>query len=352
MFGFGAAKNVVGLDIGSSSIKAIELKKSKGQIEVTHIGFEPLASDIVVDSMIVDSGSVSSAISKIFIENTIKSRLVATSVSGHSVIVKKIAIPTMSEQELAEHIGTEAAQHIPFDITDVNIDFQILSEDLSGPQMDVLLVAVKKDKILNHTNVLAQAGKTPVVVDIDAFALQNAYEVNYEPDPSQVVALLNIGASVMNINIIRGWTPLFTRDVSVGGNQYTDALQKELDLSFEDAEKLKMGGTHAGVSEEQRTAILRSVSDILILEIQKTFDFFRATASGENIRRIVVAGGTARVPGLLDLLKEEFAMPVEELYPFRKVAINPARHDENQLRELAPRLAIAMGLALRSFDTP
>jgi type IV pilus assembly protein PilM len=200
--------------------------------------------------------------------------------------------------------------------------------------------------------VLAQAGKTPVVVDIDAFALQNSFELNYEPDASQVVALLNVGASVMNINIIRGWTPLFTRDVSVGGNQYTDALQKELDLSFEDAEKLKMGGTLPGVNEEQRTAILRSVSDILILEIQKTFDFFRATASGENIRRIYVAGGTARVPGLLDLLKEEFAMPVEELYPFRKVSIVPGRHDENQLRELAPRLAIAVGLALRSFDTP
>jgi type IV pilus assembly protein PilM len=219
-------------------------------------------------------------------------------------------------------------------------------------QMDVLLVAVKKDKILNHTNVLAQAGKSPMVVDIDAFALQNCFEVNYEPDPSQVVALLNVGASVMNINIVRGWTPLFTRDVSVGGNQYTDALQKELDLSFEDAEKLKMGGTLAGVNEEQRTAILRSVSDILILEIQKTFDFFRATASGENIRRIYIAGGTARVPGLLDLLKEEFAMPVEELYPFRKIAINPSRHDESQIRELAPRLAIAVGLALRSFDTP
>jgi type IV pilus assembly protein PilM len=200
--------------------------------------------------------------------------------------------------------------------------------------------------------VLAQAGKVPVVVDIDAFALQNCFEVNYEPDASQVVALLNIGASVMNINIVRGWTPLFTRDVSVGGNQYTDALQKELDLSFEDAEKLKMGGTLAGVSEEQRTAILRSVSDILILEIQKTFDFFRATASGENIRRIYVAGGTSRVPGLLDLLKEEFAMPVEELDPFRKIAINTGRHDESQIRELAPRLAIAVGLALRSFDTP
>jgi type IV pilus assembly protein PilM len=232
----------------------------------------------------------------------------------------------------------------------VNLSHQLL--EATENQMDVLLVAVKKDKILNHTNVLAQAGKNPVVVDIDAFALQNCFEVNYEPDPSQVVALLNVGASVMNINIIRGWTPLFTRDVSVGGNQYTDALQKELDLSYEDAERLKKGEAIAGVASEHRDTILRSVSDILILEIQKTFDFFRATASGENIQRIYIAGGTARVPGLVDLLREEFALPIEELYPFRKIIINPGRQSEDQVRELAPRLAIAVGLALRSFDTP
>jgi type IV pilus assembly protein PilM len=164
------------------------------------------------------------------------------------------------------------------------------------------------------------------------------------------VALLNIGASVMNINIVRGGVPLFTRDVSVGGNQYTDSLQKELDLNFDDAERLKKGEAIASVSDEQKTQILRSVSDILTLEIQKTFDFFRATASGENIQRIVMAGGTARVPGLIDLLREEFAMPVEELYPFRKIVPNPGRHSEEQIREMAPRLAIAVGLALRSFD--
>ena len=330
--------------------KSRELKKAKDGYELVSFGLEPLSQDTVVDGAIMDAPSVAEKIISIFENQKIKTKDVATSVSGHSVIVKRVSMPLMTEEELYDRIQAEASQHIPFDIADVNLSHQLL--EATENQMDVLLVAVKKDKILNHTNVLAQAGKSPVVVDIDAFALQNCYEVNYDMDPSQVVALLNIGASVMNINIIRGWTPLFTRDVSVGGNQYTDALQKELDLSFEDAEKLKMGGTHAGVSDEQRTAILRSVSDILILEIQKTFDFFRATASGENIRRIVVAGGTARVPGLLDLLKEEFAMSVEELYPFRKIAVHPGRHDESQLRELAPRLAIAVGLALRSFDTP
>jgi type IV pilus assembly protein PilM len=348
MFGIGKSKSLVGLDIGSSSVKAVELKQTKQGFELVSFGLEPLAQDTVVDGAIMDAPSVAEKISAIFDTQGIKSKDVATSVSGHSVIVKRVPMQLMTEEELFDHIQAEASQHIPFDIADVNLSYQLL--DTSDNQMDVLLVAVKKDKILNHTNVLAQAGKSPIVVDIDAFALQNCFEMNYEPDPGQVVALLNIGASVMNINIVRGWTPLFTRDVSVGGNQYTDALQKELDLSYDDAERLKMGGTRPGITDEQRGQILRSVSDILILEIQKTFDFFRATASGENIRRIYVAGGTARVPGLLDLLREEFAMPVEELYPFRKIVINPGRHDESQLRELAPRLAIAVGLALRSFD--
>ena len=351
MFGFGS-KTIVGLDVGSSSIKAVELRKGRNGIEVAHLGLEPLAPDIVVDSMIVDSGTVSSAISKLFIDNQIKTKSVATAVSGHSVIVKKISLPSMSDQELAETIQKEAAQHIPFDLADVNLDYQILSEDAGNPQMDVLLVAVKKDKILNYTNVLSMAGKTPAIVDIDALALQNCYEYNYEPAPGQVVALLNLGASVMNINIVKGTTPLFPRDVSVGGHQYTDSLQKELDLSFDDAESLKLGNKVGTVSEDAKTPILQQVTEIIVLEIQKTFDFFRATASGENIQRIYVAGGTARVPGLVDLLREEFAVPVEEMYPFRKVVINPARYNEDEIREMAPRLAIAVGLALRSFDQP
>jgi len=349
MFGMGTAKNVVGLDIGSSSIKAVELKRSKGQIEVAHIGFEPLASDIVVDSMIVDSGSVSSAISKIFSENIMKSKLVATSVSGHSVIVKKITIPTMSEHELAEHIGTEAAQHIPFDIADVNIDFQILSEDVSGPQMDVLLVAVKKDKILNYTNVLSLAGRSPAIVDIDAFALQNCYEYNYDPAPGATVALLNLGASVMNINIVKGATPLFTRDVSVGGNQYTDSLQKELDLSFDDAEALKLGRQVGTVSADAKGPILQQVTEIIVLEIQKTFDFFRATAPGEHIERIYLAGGSSKVPGLIEALRQEFSIPVELLNPFQRVGL-PLGETVALLDQNAGQLAVAVGLALRSFE--
>src|SRR6202140_4447174 len=217
MFGNGKQKPVVGLDIGSSSIKAVELKNTKAGYELVSFGLEPLAQDTVVDGAIMDAPLVAGAIGTIFDRQQIRTRSVATAVSGHSVIVKRVTLPLMSEEELYDRIQSEASQHIPFDISDVNLDHQILESGDS--QMDVLLVAVKKDKILNYTNVLAQAGKTPVVVDIDAFGLQNCFEGNYDPDAGQTVALLNVGASVMNINIVRGGVPLFTRDVSVGGNQ-------------------------------------------------------------------------------------------------------------------------------------
>jgi type IV pilus assembly protein PilM len=346
---FGGAKSIVGLDIGSSCIKAVELKKTKGEIQVSTLGVEPLAADIVVDSMIVDSGSVSGAIAKIFNDHKIKSKLVATSVSGHSVIVKKITTQTMSDADLAETINTEAAQHIPFDIADVNIDYQILSDDPTAPQMDVLLVAVKKDKILNYTNVLNLAGKSPAVVDIDAFALQNCYEYNYEPAPGTTVALLNLGASVMNINIVKGSTPLFTRDVSVGGNQYTDSLQKELDLSFDDAEALKLGQRVGTVSEDAKLPILQQVTEIIVLEIQKTFDFFRATAAGEHIERIYLAGGSSKVPGLIEALRSEFSMPVEVLNPFQRISAASIT-ESGLIDQNAGQLAVAVGLALRSFE--
>jgi type IV pilus assembly protein PilM len=215
--------------------------------------------------------------------------------------------------------------------------------------MDVLLVAVKKDKILNYTNVLSMAGKTPAIVDIDALALQNCYEYNYEPAPNQVVALLNLGASVMNINIVKGTTPLFPRDVSVGGHQYTDSLQKELDLSFDDAESLKLGHKVGTVSEDAKTPILQQVTEIIVLEIQKTFDFFRASAAGEHIEKIYLAGGSSKVPGLVEALRQEFSLPVEIFNPFQKIA-PPLGAGAELIEQNAGQLAVAVGLALRSFE--
>jgi len=349
MFGMGGNKSVVGLDIGSSCVKAVELQRSRGELSVLHLGMEPLQPDIVVDSMIVDSGSVASAISKIFTDGNIKNKAVATSVSGHSVIVKRIAVKSMSEQELAETMQTEAAQHIPFDISDVYMDYQVLSDSSSGPTMDVLLCAVKKDKILNYTSALQLAGRRPEIMDIDAFALQNCYEYNYSPSETATVALLNLGASVMNINIVKGSTPLFARDVSVGGHQYTDTLQKELDLNFEDAEALKLGKKVGTVSQDAPQPILQQVTEIIVLEIQKTFDFFRATAAGEHIERIYLAGGTSQVHGLVEALRQEFSVPVDLMNPFLRV-VPPAGVGAELAEKHAAQLAIAVGLALRSFE--
>ena len=348
LFGGKKQKPVVGLDIGSSAVKAVELKKTKDGYELTAVGLEPLSPETVVDGAIIDALSVSSAIDRIFQGQKIKNKEVATSVSGHSVIIKKITMPLLEDDELYDQVQSDAGQYIPFDIADVSLDYQVLEPTQAGDGYEVLLVAVKRDKINNYQSALI--GRSLSLVDVDAFALQNTFETNYEPEPAATVALLNIGASVMNINIVRGGVPLFTRDVSVGGNQYTDALQKELELSFEDAESVKRGQSVAGVSEEQKSAVLRSVSEILVLEIQKTFDFFRASAGAEPISHIYAAGGAARTPGLLDMLKEEFQMPVDEIDPFRRITYNPSKFSDDYIREIAPRLAVCVGLGLRSFD--
>lgn len=347
---FSRQKNLFGLDIGSSAVKAVELRKTGKGFEVIHAGIEPLASDTVVDGAIMDALSVADSINKALAEQKIRTRNVATSVSGHSVIVKKVTLPQMSKEELDESIQWEAEQHIPFDISDVNLDYQVLDAPTSSGNTELLLVAVKRDKISNHTNVITQAGRSPLVVDIDAFALQNAYEVNYNPAPSTTVALLNIGASIMNIVVTRGSSLLFTRDVSAGGNQFTDILQKELHLSFEEAEQVKRGKELEGVAPESIASLMQSVSEVLLLEIQKTFDFFRATSVNEQIQRIYLSGGCSQVSGLIDLLKNKFKMPVDFLDPFNRIAVGKGI-SAKKLETISPSMAIAVGLALRSFDS-
>ena len=350
MFGLGKVKNLVGLDIGSSAVKAVELRKKGNSYELVNLGIEPLGQDTVVDGAIMDALSVSSAIEKIFNDNHIKTRNVATSVSGHSVIVKRVTVAANSEAELYSAIPYEAQQHIPFDMADVNLSYQSLGPSPTGNGTDVMLVAVKREKILNHTNVLSQAGKIPTVVDYDGFAVYNAFEANYSVPPERLAALLNIGASIMNIVVGRGGAPLFTRDVSVGGNQYTDTLQKELDLSYADAEKLKLGQQVRNITPDQAAPHIRSVSEILILEVQKTFDFFRQTTPTDNIQEIYLAGGTAKIEGLLEQLKAEFGVPVAIIDPFRKVKVDPTKFDTAYLEDIAPSLCVAVGLGLRSFD--
>jgi type IV pilus assembly protein PilM len=229
----------------------------------------------------------------------------------------------------------------------VSLDYEVIDGGGSGGNMDVLLVAVKKDKISDYTSAISQAGRNPLVVDVDVFALQNCYEINYGIDPGRVVALLNIGASIMNINIVKGATSIFNRDIAVGGNQYTDAIQKELNLSFDQAEALKKGARVEGAAPENLHPIIQAVSENIALEIQKTFDFFRATSSEDRIDRIFLSGGTAKIQGLRDLLAERFEAGVEILNPFNSVTYNPRDFDPEFINEMGPSAAIAVGLAAR-----
>jgi type IV pilus assembly protein PilM len=338
---------LVGLDIGSSTIKAAELRSLRdGSYELVNLGIEELPPDCIVHGVITSKPPVSAAINRLFLEQSIKNVRVATSVSGHSVIVKRISLPAQSDEDLAESIRWEAEQHIPFDIADVSLAYQVVVESTRATNLDLLLVAVKKERITDQTSVITMAGKNPAVVDVDAFALQNAYEINYDP-ATTLMALLDIGASIMTINIVSGAELLFTRDVGVGGHQYTDFIRKEFNLTFSQAQALKHGQPQEGIELWQTRRVIDSVTEIICLEIQKTFDFFRTTATAGRIDRMLVSGGAAHTPGLIETLGRKFAIPVEKFESLRRIVHDAKRFSPALLTERAPELAVAIGLALR-----
>lgn len=345
---FNRSKPVVGLDIGSSAVKAIELKRSGKGYKVTAIGVEPLPPDSIVDGAIIDAGVVTDAVRRLLQSPRFKAKDVAASLSGSSVIVKKISLPVMSDADLAESIHWEAEQYIPFDIQDVNLDYQILTPPAERTgTMEVMLVAAKKDKIADYTGVVTTVGKTPVVVDVDAFALQNAFEVNYADDQGKVVALVNAGASAININLVSGGTSLFTRDVSIGGNSFTEAVQKELGLPFEGAEDAKRGLPVNGVRPEDVAPVLHAVMENVLLEIERTFDFYKATSASDRIDKVMVSGGTSLVEHFGEALRERLGTEVDRFDPFKSVPIDPAALKGANAADFAPVCAVALGLALR-----
>ena len=347
------SKSLVGLDIGSSAVKAVELRQSAGGYKVAAIGSEPLPPDSIVDGAIIDGGVVADVIRQVFEQNSIRTKEVVASLSGNTVIVKKIILPLMTDEELAESIYWEAEQYIPFDIQDVNLDYQVLeagAEDVDRGTMAVLLVAAKKEKIADYTGVISQAGRVPVVMDVDAFALQNAFEANYGVDMARVVVLVNAGASAININIVEGGQSLFTRDISIGGNAYTEALQKELRLTLEDADQLKRGMPVGEASVEDADPIVRTVTENLLLEVEKTFDFFKATAASDRIDQLVVTGGAAGVEGFVEAFENRFGLEVSAFDPFRQVTFDLKKISEERREVLAQTAAVAVGLALRRVD--
>ena len=350
---FGRSRNLIGLDIGDSSVKLVELKElGKGRgFQLQKLGWEPLSSEAIVDGQIMDSHLVSETIQRLFQRCSVKpTSPVATALSGHHVIVKRISLPTMSDAELAESIHWEAEQYIPFDIEDVNLDYQILEgSSLSGEgNMDVLLAAAKKDKINDYISVVSQAGLTANTVDIATFAMQNAFEANYEFEPDQVIALVDIGAAVSSISVLHGGTSVYWRDINIGGNQYTDAIQKELNLSADQAEQLKRGEEIDGIPYERVLPILAAVSEDIGTEIQKTLDFFKQISAADRpLDRLYLTGGTAQVVHMKESLGERLGTQVELLNPFRKIPPTGKEATPELVNEMMPTASVAVGLALR-----
>lgn len=344
-------KQAVGLDIGSGSIKVCALKPTKKSYQLQAFGMVPLPPEAIVDGALMNSTAVVDAIQELFATHKIKNKQVATSVSGHSVIIKKINLPQMTPEELEESIQWEAEQYIPFDINDVNIDVQILNtESTQAGQMDVLLVAAKKDMVNDYTSVILEAGLEPVVVDVDSFAVQNMFEINYEVPRSETVVLINIGAQVTNINVLANGTSTFTRDISVGGAQFTDAIQKALNVSYDEAEALKLGGgtdTDAVVPQEVER-VLQTESEAIANEVQRSLDFYAATSADAHIARIFLAGGSAKIPALVKTIERRTSVPVEVVNPFRNLEVSSKVADPEYLASIAPMAGVVVGLALRA----
>ncbi|RJO63408.1 MAG: type IV pilus assembly protein PilM [Myxococcales bacterium] len=349
------AKSIIGLDIGSSSIKVISLKKSKRGYELLNFGIAPLPPQTIVDRALMNSGAVVDAIRRLIQSQMIKTKDCALSISGHSVIIKKISLPQMTKAELDNSIQWEAEQYIPFDINDVNVDVQILNPAGSEQgQMDVLLVAGKKDMVYDYVAVVSEAGLNPVVVDVDAFAVQNAFEINHSLPNNQTIALVNVGASVTNIVVISNGITSFTRDVTFGGNQFTEEIQKQLNLSHEEAEDLKLGGEPGvdadSVIPQEVERVIQEVSENLASEIRRSLEFFSATSQDGEIAKLYLCGGTAKISTLNKVLESRTGISVEVLDPFKNIRINESRFDVNFIRNVAPMAAVAVGLGLRRFD--
>jgi type IV pilus assembly protein PilM len=305
---------------------------------------------LIEEGSVKDHEAVAKIIRELFQANNLTDQNVAISIGGFSVIVKKITVQTMEEEQLQETIQFEAEQYIPFDISEVNLDFQIFGEDENNPnQMEVLLVAAKKEMIEEYIDIVRRAGLNPCLIDVDAFALQNIFEINYETTDENV-ALINIGASKTSLNILKGNNSLFTRDVSLGCGQINQKIVASIDCSLEEAEQIKLSEQSESIAPEDLREIVSSVVMDWCTEIRRALDFFYSTFPDDHIQRIILSGGGANISEFRHLLATETSSEVEVIDPFQKFGLEKGSIDSSYLERIAPQAAICMGLAIRMVD--
>jgi type IV pilus assembly protein PilM len=335
-------RGTIGLDIGSGYLKVVQFKDIKGGYELELFDILPLPPELIVDGSVIDSLRLVDSLKELIRKAKIKTKDAVISVAGHSsVIVKRVSLPEMSEEELSESIKFEAEQYIPFDIEDVTLDFQILGPKEESGQMDVIIVAVKKDIVNEYLSVVKEAGLNPIIVDVNSFALENIYEINYEIEPDKNIAIVNIGASTINMNILKGGISVFTRDSAVGSNLHTEAIQREFNLTYEAAERLKKGEAIENVSPQDALSVMDLTSEEIIGEVNRSLEYFH-----EDINEVILSGGCALIKDFPNLLAGKIGIEVKVMEPFKNIKI-PKRFDITYIEEMVPIAAVAAGLALR-----
>jgi type IV pilus assembly protein PilM len=345
---FQKKKDVIGIDVGSSSVKMVHLKEVKGSYQLAGLGLALLPAEAIVDNAIMDSSSVVDIIKGLVESLKAKTKNVATSVSGHSVIIRKIQLPIMTEEEMEASIQWEAEQYIPFEISEVNLDFQILGPDANDASlMNVILVAAKKDFVNDYVALFKECGLNPQVMDIDCFAVENVYEVNYGTNDEEIVALIDMGASSMNVNVLRGGISVFTRDIQVGGSAYNEEIQKQLGLDNEQAEIVKLGGEVADVSPEAVAEVMEGATESLTQEVQRSIDFFSATSSDEKVQKVFITGGVSKVASVRESLESRLGVEVHVIDPWRQITFSEKDFDPEYLQAMGPIYTVAAGLAMR-----
>ena len=346
---FGKSPSLVGLDIGSSALKAGEITATKKGLALKNFGMISIAPGAIEEGNINDPENVADSIRQLFKANNIKEKNVAVSIGGYSVIVKKIDVQTATEEQLQETIHLEAEQYIPFDISEVNIDYQILGEtENDSNQMSVILVAAKKEMISEYINLVQMAGLNPCIIDVDAFALQNIFEANYDLTDENVV-LIDIGANKTSLNILKSHSSVFMRDVSMGCSQINQKIISLIDCSYAEAEQLKLSKQADKISTDDLKQIVSSVVSEWSIEIRRALDFYYSANPDEQIKSIMLSGGGAKIKEFRKLLATETSSDVETINPFKKLHI--AKHfDPSYLEQIAAQASICMGLALRRVD--
>ncbi|MDT8441833.1 MAG: type IV pilus assembly protein PilM [Desulfuromonadales bacterium] len=345
---FQKKKDLIGVDIGSSAIKAVCLKDVKGGYELASLGMTTLPSGAIVDNVIMDSGTVVDAIKGLVESLKLKTKNVALSVSGHSVIIRKIPMQIMTEDEIETSIQWEAEKFIPFEVSEVNLDYQVIGVDeADNSVMNVILVAAKKEIVNDYVAIFKECGMQPLVVDIDCFAVQNVFETNYGVAADENVALVNMGASSMNVNVLKKGVSVFTRDIQIGGNAYNEDLQKALGVDSTVAEQLKLGDTVDEISADAVQKVMQETTETLAQELQRSIDFFAATSAEDKISKAYVTGGTSRVEWLKDALEKRLGVAVEPIDPWRQISCSEKDFDPEYLKEMGPVYTVAVGLAMR-----